>query len=107
MQQTSRSAIHIIIEWLLLIIIFLVVNLAGCHTVTEHLNHIFLRHLTANQQMFCIASVNIVIHPVLQMVFVSSLVVQPRRGVSLILTLCIVRAAVSLIVFRAHRKLRP
>ena len=77
------------------------VGLARRNAVAEHFEHIFQRHLHAAHPR----AVRRVVDPVFQMMAVSSLVVQPRRTVSLFAPLDFVRAAVALIIPRTRPEL--
>ena len=63
--------------------------LAGCDPVTDHLYHIFYRHLHASQ----LSVLQTVVHPVFQVMFVPALMVEPGGGNALRLPLGIVGAA--------------
>lgn len=82
---------------------FAPVDPAGGVPVAEHLCHIFDRHLHPHDAGGAVGLLPVV-RPVFQMVSVAALVVEPGGGVSLILPLRIVGAAVTLKVSHAHPK---
>ena len=71
------------------------VDLAGGQTVAEHLRHIFSRHLHTYDPL----AGGAVIRPILKVVAVAALVVEPGGAVSMFLPLGVVWAVIPLEVF--------
>ncbi|CAN4010851.1 Cell division protein FtsL, partial [Dysosmobacter welbionis] len=77
------------------------VDLAGGQTVAEHLRHIFSRHLHTYDPF----AGGAVIRPILKVVAVAALVVEPGGAVSMFLPLGVVWAVIPLEVFRPGKEL--
>ena len=74
----------------------------GCaDPIHDHLCHIFTRHLRPHDHMLPIKRI---VDPVLKMMLVPALVMEPGSGHSDIFPLCIIRASRSLIIFTSHQK---
>ena len=79
------------------------VDLAGRDPITEHLRHIAVGHAAADQ---AVRILEIIIHPVLEVMLVPSLVMQPGGRDARRQSLHPVRALGSLVVADAGPKLR-
>src|SRR5699024_4739589 len=77
---------------------------AGGNPIHKHLNNIPDRHPHSCQNS---AAVQAVVNPVLIMMLISSLMMQPGGGTSFIFPLCIVRAPVALIISAAYPEFCP
>ena len=84
-------------------IIFPVVDLGGSDPVHQHLRHITPWHLHALNRVSRL--VDTVIEPVVEMMLVSALVVEPGGGIALRPPFCVVGASETLIIFTTHEKL--
>ena len=78
------------------------VDLAGGQTVAEHLRHIFSRHLHTYDPF----AGGAVIRPILKVVAVAALMVQPRQADAVFLALLVVGTAVPLVIPGAAPELR-
>ena len=81
------------------------VDPAGGDAVAEHLRHVFFRHLAAAHGHRAVRS-DAVVDPVLKVVAVAALVVQPGQAHAGLAALLIVGAAEALVVFGAAPELR-
>ena len=90
-----------IVQRMLVGIVFALVDFACRHTVTKHLLDIAHRHFHRLIHFGC----GIEVIPILKVVAISALVVHPRHGIAVELTLTLVGTARALIILRAREKL--
>ncbi len=103
MEEPGGIAALIVSKRICVLVSGTIIDLAGCHSVHEHLRHIASWHLHCRNGIF---GVGAVIKPVFIMVTVASLVMKPRLGIALIFPLRIVGAAVALIVSCSYQEFR-
>ena len=98
-----RRALLIVFKRTGIVIAALLISLACGNAVHKHLNHILHRHLHTDDPLLGIYTV---VKPVFIMMPVPSLVMQPRRRISLPLALRVIRTSGSLIIPASNQELR-
>ena len=80
------------------------IDLAGGNAVTEHFGYIFERHFAPAHVGLSVLP-DAVVDPILEVMAVASLVMQPGKAHAVLLALGVVRTAVALVIFRAAPEL--
>ena len=102
MNRRILSALQVVNERILLSIIGTIISFAGCNSVHQHFNHIFLRHFCrSHTSLYFLCTV---IDPIFVMMLITPLVMKPCTGIADCLSFGIVGASVSLIIFCTHHK---
>ncbi len=99
-------ALLVILKRHIACIVTLVIDGGSGNSVHIHLNQISLGHSDRNDCVFLSFPARLVVRPVLIMVLVSSLMMDPRFRIPFLLPFGIVGTSVSLIVFSPGQELR-
>ena len=106
MHQKLRPAAPVILQGGSVRIVVSLIDLTGGDPVHQHLDHIAAGHLDRDQDLSVDLAPQVVVHPVLVVVAVAALMVEPGAGVADGLPLRVVGAAVALPVSGADHEFR-
>lgn len=101
MQKIMTSAPLKILQRIMLSISFFVIILGSADSVHQHLRHIFPGHLHRLQRILISGRMKGIIQPEFKMMAVPALMMEPCKGIALILTLAVVRTALSVLIIHA------
>lgn len=102
MNKAPAFRLEKIFEGTAVCVFILHIYFACRHAVAKHLYQVFERHFDGTED----TGGRIVISPIFIVMLVSPFVVHPSCGITICFSLTVIWASVSLIKFRAHKKLR-
>lgn len=100
MHNMTIFSMQIILQRTAIRIFFLLIIFRSRHTVNKHFHHILVRHTHSYHRRL---RRHTIINPVFHVVLISPFVMKPCGRISLVLSLCIIRTDISLIIFAANQ----